>query len=56
MDQKDHLIQALQEMVLELTNKLINMRVAVGLELEKKQTEMEKQKMNGDTDRPSAAT
>ncbi len=53
MEERDHIIQALREMVMELTNKLINMRAAIGVELEKKQAEMDKQKMNGDTDRPS---
>ncbi len=47
MDQKDHVIQALQEMVMELTNKLINIRVTAGMELEKQKDELEKQKSNG---------
>ncbi len=47
MDQKDHVIQALQEMVTELTSKLINLRAVFGMELEKKQAELEKQKSNG---------
>ncbi len=55
MDEKEHIIQAYREMVAELTNKLINMRAAIGVELEKKQAELDKQKANGhgDIDRPS---
>jgi uncharacterized membrane-anchored protein YhcB (DUF1043 family) len=61
MDEKDHVIQAYREMVAELTNKLINMRAAIGVELEKQKTELDKQKteldkqkLNGDTERLSA--
>lgn len=36
MDRKDYIIQALQEMVNELSNKLINLRVEAGVALAKK--------------------
>ena len=41
MDQKDHIIQAMQEMVQDLTAKLINLRVASGIKLEKLEEELE---------------
>lgn len=41
MDQKDEIIVALQEMVSELTSKLINLRVATGLKIKELNAEIE---------------